>query len=101
MSDLHAHFYTWAEVCLLTTLAESTIREMQPKGTFPWHEPLSDGRRVGFPKDEVDDWLKNPKAWKRRNRRHLKEAARRRNEGARRRDENVADDAPDTSIWQL
>ncbi|MBD9488732.1 AlpA family transcriptional regulator [Ensifer sp. ENS11] len=99
MSGLYAHYYTWAEVCLLTTLSESTIRSMGKKDTFPVREKLSPGR-VGFPKKQVDLWLKDRPAWERWNRRRLeKEAARGQHEETR--DKNAPDKAVDNSIWQL
>lgn len=109
MSDLYAHYYTWAEVCLLTTLSEGTIRTKVEEGTFPPIEQLS-RRRVGFRKTAVDLWLKDPEAWERRNRRRLAKAARRRQEEETRRqqeeeadsrDKNVAGEAVDTTIAQL
>ncbi len=72
MSNFDVYYYTWPEVCQITTLSESTIRKMQPKGTFPWHEELSDGR-VGFPKAEIHLWLFSPKAWKLRNLQRMRE----------------------------
>ncbi len=73
MSNFHIYYYTWPEVCQMTTLSETNIRTMQPKGTFPWHLELSGGR-VGFPKEVIHAWLENPKAWKLRNLQLMREA---------------------------
>lgn len=48
------------QVCILTTLSESTIKRLMKMGLFPkWHR-VTPGRRKAFYADEVDDWIANP-----------------------------------------
>lgn len=48
------------QVCILTTLSESTIKRLMDMGLFPkWHR-VTPGRRKAFYADEVDDWIANP-----------------------------------------
>ncbi|RVG14946.1 helix-turn-helix transcriptional regulator [Sinorhizobium meliloti] len=48
------------QVCILTTLSESTIKRLMDLGLFPmWHR-VTPGRRKAFYADEVDDWIANP-----------------------------------------
>ncbi|WP_156943329.1 putative DNA-binding transcriptional regulator AlpA [Ensifer sp. WSM1721] len=52
--------YSMRQVCILTTLSESTIKRLMHMGLFPkWHR-VTPGRRKAFYADEVDDWIANP-----------------------------------------
>lgn len=50
-------FYSPKQVRSLTSLSEPTLWRMRRQGTFPQAVKLSD-RRVGYPAEVVDNWIR-------------------------------------------
>lgn len=49
-------YYSYREVCELTTLSRPTIYRLRKKNLFPDPDPLT-GRRVGWPIPVIHRWL--------------------------------------------